>query len=251
MTALRIPLVASLLLIASCVQAADDKTTPARFIPAKNLAVLVEYDGLGAAPERWKQTAAYAVLNQTSAGEMLGSVGRQVVERLLKEETGAKITGADLTRYTETAFQRGFLFAVYQRENAEDETAVMILKGFGSKDARPSSERLLKLLADDDSVAKSVKLRGRELFQMEEVKKPEDAPADGEKFEKKLLERNVVPGSLSGLPSAELQVAPSGIAPASPTGNVSSPLPAVAPPTATARAIPACLLYTSDAADEL
>ena len=158
------PAFAAALFALAGAEAAGAGATPARLVPAKGLTVLVEYDGVGDRAEAWKATAAYAVLNATPAGETLAGVARQVTDKLLEDLPGGKISSADLVGCSEHVFRRGFLMAVYDEGDGKG-SAVAILNGFGSKDARARTDRLIGLLSDGEKPQKPVMYRGRELFQ--------------------------------------------------------------------------------------
>src|SRR5262245_31081439 len=54
--------------------AAEPLRSAARYVPAKDVAVYLEYEGLGAHLDAWKATAAHAMLRDTPAGKMTAEI---------------------------------------------------------------------------------------------------------------------------------------------------------------------------------
>src|SRR3954470_773045 len=100
-----IPLSALILLAVCPITAAAE---PGRRVPAKDLAVYVEYDGLEAHADAWKATAACAMFERTPAGAMTADIARQVIDRLLSALPGGKPGLADLLALQGHAVRHGF-----------------------------------------------------------------------------------------------------------------------------------------------
>ena len=62
---------------------AADSRPLARYVPRDDLVVYSEFGGLDAHAAAWRQTAAYKMLNETTAGAMLSTVLSQVIDGAL------------------------------------------------------------------------------------------------------------------------------------------------------------------------
>ena len=69
---------------AATTPAAGPNAAPlSRFVPKENLICYLEFAGVDAHPESWKNTAAYKMLNETPLGEMLEEVAGQLLDKVL------------------------------------------------------------------------------------------------------------------------------------------------------------------------
>ena len=115
----------------------------ARYAPRKDLVVYVEYAGLDAHPEAWRQSAAYKLLNETTLGAMLEDLIGQLaksaatsakeVPALKPEETGT------LVRHVA---RNGFVLAANGKPPAEP-GVVIVLRNASRKDVRALFGKLL------------------------------------------------------------------------------------------------------------
>jgi prepilin-type processing-associated H-X9-DG protein len=84
----------------------------ARYFPGQDLGVYFEFDGLDAHADRWKNSAAYRMLNETSTGAMLKELAAQLADRALASSDGKTLKGSELVLLVEHAFRSGFALGV-------------------------------------------------------------------------------------------------------------------------------------------
>jgi len=161
----------ALLLLAVCPIAAAAE--PSRTIPAKELAVYIEYDGLDAHADAWKATAVHAMFEGTPAGAMTGDIARQVIDHLLKAVSDQKQGGADLIALQNHILRHGFALGVYD-DRARGASCVVVLNGLGRNETRALVGRLAGVVARAVSktgakVNDTSRFRGRDLYRVTDL----------------------------------------------------------------------------------
>jgi prepilin-type processing-associated H-X9-DG protein len=93
--------------------AREGKLRPlARYFPAQDLVVYVEFDGLGNHQEAWQKTAAYRLLNETTTGAMYRAALPRVLTLLLREQAGISLNGREFTELALHLFRFGFAVGI-------------------------------------------------------------------------------------------------------------------------------------------
>jgi hypothetical protein len=181
---------------------AEPSVSTSRLLPARGLIAYVEYEGVGNHAEAWKATAEYGMLNKTPAGEMMTSVARQVMDRLLKESPELAIKSDDLIVLNKYLFEHGYSFALYEGE--DDPRVVIVLRGFGGKETRERfkslGDRLITLL--DVGTPLKVHVRGRDVYQYKNIAKKNEELGEAAKVE----EPAVVEDSRKHVDDAEMMI---------------------------------------------
>jgi hypothetical protein len=166
----------------ACAFAADPRPSTSRLLPARALTFYIEYDGLDAHSEAWKATAAYSLIHQQPTGQMVADISKQVIDRIRKAIPDAKLTGDDVVAIHDYLFQNGFTIAVYDHGQGVG-SGVLVLRGFGRKDASERFGRLARLFyeADGRKIPNPIKLRGRDLYRPMPDPKAKDKDKDKDK----------------------------------------------------------------------
>lgn len=159
-----------LFVVAGSAAGAEPRSRPARLMPGRGLVAYLEYEGLEAHARAWKATAASAILQETPAGAMIADLARQVLDRLLQEIPGVKLSSTDLLGLPNDVLSQGFALAVYTH-GAEDSSFALVLNGIGRDEPRARFERLLRGFRTIDPEVRAepdvpVRLRGRQVHRL-------------------------------------------------------------------------------------
>jgi hypothetical protein len=84
----------------------------ARYFPRQDLVVYAELEGLDARKERWRQTAAYRLLNETTTGAMLEELIAQLVDQAAETAPARVLAGRDLLTLLLDVARRGFALGI-------------------------------------------------------------------------------------------------------------------------------------------
>lgn len=119
----------------------------ARYVPRDDLILYVEFDGLDAHADAWKQTAAYKMLTNTPLGVMLEEVAAQLLERPLAGMPNRKLTGAEMVTLIKAASRKGWVLSIRTGKDAKAPVlGTLVLRGLAAKDQRALSGRLMGML---------------------------------------------------------------------------------------------------------
>jgi hypothetical protein len=165
------------LLVATTATAADDRPSPHRLVPAKNLIACIEFEGLDAHAAAWKRTAVHAALNKTKAGAMISELARQGAVWLV-EENVPFVTGADALALQEHLIRRGFTIAVHSFGH-DAFSEMYILHDFKSNDllqVRKDLKRLVKFVG----LPAPTRIKGRDVYVIEDNDDPVERGMDDE-----------------------------------------------------------------------
>ena len=157
--------------------------SPARLIPADNLLLFAEFDGLDAHAEPWHKTAAYRILTETSTGAMLEDLFVQAVPR----SPQLPLAAADLLKAVKHLSQAGFTMGHTLATEAGQPrfvTVIAIRQAFSNQEVRPIFARLLQSLPKEGTKPQVVskaglkivtgQVRDRQFFWWVEGTKKED-----------------------------------------------------------------------------
>jgi hypothetical protein len=116
----------------------------ARFFPGQDLVVYAEFDGLDAHAEHWRTTAAYRLLNETTAGAMLEDLVTQLADRALASSPGARLSGAELLAIVEHAGRSGFAFGIVRKPTEPRPSCIgLVLRGAARGNVRGPLNKLI------------------------------------------------------------------------------------------------------------
>ncbi len=119
-------LLASILVVPALAQ--DQELAPlARYVPAEELAVLIEHDGLATRPGVWEATATARMLKETPLGAMLADVAVQLLDRALAGIPGRPATGKDVLAILDHLARRGFVVGYCGSLNPPQPKAVVLV----------------------------------------------------------------------------------------------------------------------------
>jgi len=124
-----------------------DPAPLARYVPKDNLAFYFEFEGLDANAEAWRKTAAYKILNTTTAGVMLEDLFVQLAAKV----PGARLTGPEALALFKHVARSGFVFAGARSPGKGPgeklDFAVLVLRDvFKNKETRPIVAKGLQAL---------------------------------------------------------------------------------------------------------
>ena len=139
---------AGLVLSVQAQEPAAMEYSPASLIPAENLLLYAEFDGLDAHAEAWHKTAAYRLLTETSTGAMLEDLIVQALSTSLK----GPATPAELLKVVKHLAHAGFTMgtAMSGEEALNTDTTIFVFhKAFSNKEIRPIFARLLQALSKE------------------------------------------------------------------------------------------------------
>lgn len=119
------------LLLTSSVHAQTPPAPLARYVPAQELSVYFEFDGLDAHPEAWKKSAASRLLTETSLGILLEDLASQGVNSLLASAPFAKPSGQEVVNLVKYLGRSGLVVAVSGSD--ENSMSVMLVIRGGAK----------------------------------------------------------------------------------------------------------------------
>ena len=141
--------------------------SPARYLPRDIGLMFIEFDGLDAHPEAWSKAAASKLLNDTTLGEMLESVGVQMIDQLAPKNEGARVENAEIMQILRHMLHRGFCYssAASLHGNVAKTLDVLVLRDAARKDARSMFSRGI-LSMPVTSAAKLTKVETRQVVVM-------------------------------------------------------------------------------------
>jgi hypothetical protein len=130
---------------ATTTPAAEPNLVPlGRFVPKDNLILYVEFAGLDAHPDAWKNTAACKMLNDTPLGAMLEAVASQLLDKGLTYLPNLKLSGSELVTLTKHAARSGWVLAVNANPKGPDHIrGTFALRGAANKALRPLTSRFM------------------------------------------------------------------------------------------------------------
>jgi hypothetical protein len=133
---------------------APSGTSLARFIPDRELAAYVEFQGTDAHAAAWRKTAAYKLLNTTKLGALLTDLAAQGIDAATgaAKRGGGGPGGADVIAKAELFLQRGFAAGLSREGPGQDHMVAVFHSAAG-----PDMRGLLDALAASLSSPKGVK----------------------------------------------------------------------------------------------
>ena len=135
-----------------------------RFVPKDNLIFYMEFSGLDAHSESWKNTAACKMLNETPLGEMLGQVAGQLLDKALSFSPDHKLSGAEIVTLAKHAARSGWVLAINANPKGPDlARGTFVLRGAISKELKPLASHLMGWMMGSGSKAKIVEKSGRSM----------------------------------------------------------------------------------------
>jgi hypothetical protein len=153
----------------------------ARYVPKENLIVYFEFAGLDAHAEAWKKTASYKMLNDTTLGEMLGTVAEQLLDKVLSVVPDHRLNGNEIVTLVKHATRSGWMFAL----NADPQAprgyrGTFVLRGGASKETRAITSRMMGWFMRRSPRPKVETKEGRSLIIVAApVAQPKPAPDTG------------------------------------------------------------------------
>jgi len=142
--------------------AASNGVPLSRFVPKENLIFYMEFAGVDAHSESWKNTAAYKMLNETPLGEMLEQVAGQLLEKALSFVPDHKLSGAEIVTLSKHAAHSGWVLAINANPKGPDlARGTFVLRGAISKQMKPLSSRLMGWMMGKDAKFKLAHKEGR------------------------------------------------------------------------------------------
>ncbi len=118
-------------------QAAPPGPPLARYVPAKDLVLFIEFDGLDAHADAWRKTATYALLNGTKLGPMLADLGMQVLDEVIASApAGAMPKASDIVDLLRLAARDGFALGVMAGGREGGPPSVLVLNN-GARNGTP------------------------------------------------------------------------------------------------------------------
>ncbi len=128
----------------------------AKYVPSEGLFFYAEFQGFGAYPDAWKQTAAHKIVHDTKTGAMLDEIVAQVAEKALAARPNRRLTGADVAALVRHGLERGMVLGFYNTSAAPSGKAgVIVIRDAFAEEIRPV---VAKLLAETGLVGPGVKL---------------------------------------------------------------------------------------------
>ncbi|MBX6315512.1 MAG: hypothetical protein IRY99_21755, partial [Isosphaeraceae bacterium] len=119
---------------------------PARYVARDDLLIYFEFEGFDAHAEAWKATAAYKLLNETSAGALIEDLAGQVLDRLISSR-GRKLSGGEAVAAIKHILQNGFVLGMNAGPASGSGHAVLVLRNAAkTKDLRGLFGRVLGAL---------------------------------------------------------------------------------------------------------
>ncbi len=118
-----------------------------RFVPKDNLILYVEFAGTNSHADSWKKTAAYRMLNETPLGEMLETVGGQLLDkaaRIRSQSHAERCRGRQALKHAGTY---GCVVAINANPKGGESAPLqgtIVLRGGGGKEIRAVTSRLLR-----------------------------------------------------------------------------------------------------------
>jgi len=122
-----------------------------RYMARDQLFLSVEFAGLDSRADAWKQTAAHRMLNETSLGVMLRSVGSQLADRLIDHLPNRKIGGIEAVVIIEQLARKGWALGLGADPQAPNHIrGVLVLRGMEDKEMRSLFSRLMGTFMADE-----------------------------------------------------------------------------------------------------
>jgi len=144
--------------------AAPQDTPLARFVPKDNLILYMEFAGVDAHSDSWKNTAAFKMLNETPLGAMLEEVAGQLLDKALSFSPNHKLSGAEIVTLAKHAARSGWVLALNANPKGPDVgRGTFVLRGAIKKEVKPLASRLMGWLMGDDAKPKIAQKEGRTL----------------------------------------------------------------------------------------
>jgi len=147
-------------------QAAAPNVVPlSRFVPKENLILFIEFAGVDAHPETWKNTAACKMLNETPLGAMLEEVASQLLDKALTFLPNHKLSGSEIVTLTKHAARSGWVLAINANPKGPDlSRGTFVLRGAAGKEMRPLASRLMGWMMGSDAQPTITEKEGRTLI---------------------------------------------------------------------------------------
>ncbi|WP_435007533.1 hypothetical protein P12x_004811 [Tundrisphaera lichenicola] len=134
----------------------------ARYVPKDDLLAYVEFDGLDAHADAWKQTAAYKILNNTTTGAMLEDLLGQLLEKI----PGKPVEPAEVVSILKHVARSGFVLGLVgdAKTGADFRTVLVFRDAYKNKDVRPAFARTLIGMYPPNSKPQSVVRVGHKII---------------------------------------------------------------------------------------
>ncbi|WP_201750095.1 hypothetical protein [Tautonia marina] len=123
-----------------------DTAPLARYIPENAYGAFLEFNGLNAAADAWQGSSAYALLNETSLGEMLRELIAQFIEAAPNAPAGV-MTGPEVAAVLEHLARHGLVIASPQNAENEVSETILVLRGAAHREVRPLFGKLIGTIA--------------------------------------------------------------------------------------------------------
>ncbi|HWE38744.1 MAG TPA: DUF1559 domain-containing protein [Isosphaeraceae bacterium] len=134
----------------------------ARYVPRQDLAIYFEFAGLDANAARWKKSATYKLLNETTFGAMLEDLIRQGADKALESSPAPnKPTGDQVVALIEHVFRNGFVVGISGK--GPGMKGVVVFRKADTRAIRPILMPLLASIGGPRAKAETVKKGNREL----------------------------------------------------------------------------------------
>lgn len=123
-----------------------DSAPLARYLPSAAAGVFLEFPGLNSAPDAWRASAAYGLLNETSLGEMIRELISQAVEAAPNAPAGV-MTGPEVALIAEHVARQGFVVASPADESRGESFSILVLRKAAHRDVRALFGKLIGTIA--------------------------------------------------------------------------------------------------------
>jgi len=123
---------------------ADDRPPLARYVPKDELVFFFEFDGVDAHADAWRRTAAYKILNDTTAGAMLEDLLGQLATKI--PQLAGKVSAPEAVAVVKHLARSGFVIALGgdMRQPKPRYAMIALRDAFKNKDVRPAFARALQ-----------------------------------------------------------------------------------------------------------
>jgi hypothetical protein len=133
-----------------------------RFVPKENLIVYIEFSGLDAHADAWKNTAACKMLSETPLGEMLALVAAQLLDKALGAFPDNKLAGSEIVTMVKHAARSGWVLAISANpKDQERYRGTFVLRGAISKEVKPLASRMMGWMMGSEAKPRIVQKAGR------------------------------------------------------------------------------------------
>jgi prepilin-type processing-associated H-X9-DG protein len=117
----------------------------ARYFPAQDLVVYLEFDGLDTHQESWQKTAAFRLLNETTTGVMYRAALPRIFTLLLREEAEIPLNGRELTDLALHLFRFGFAVGINRAGGTgPPRSFAIVLRGAAEGEIHQVLDRVLR-----------------------------------------------------------------------------------------------------------